>query len=106
MVNPNSGNLTSEEKIQEAAVNTYKNRLANRPMKEELKHIKDAKEGLCEKLIKVAQKNKTSPWQMKHLERVLKHLKQYKSRDPLGFCNELFRPGVAGDDLKLALLKL
>ena len=43
---------------------------------------------------------------MKDLDKVLKKLKKNKSRDPLGLCNELFRPGVAGDDLKLALLKL
>ena len=43
---------------------------------------------------------------MKHLEKVLKNLKKNKSRDPLGYCNELFRPEVAGDDLKLAILKL
>ena len=29
-----------------------------------------------------------------------------KSRDPYGLANELFMPGVAGDDLKLAILKL
>ena len=43
---------------------------------------------------------------MKHLEKVLKYLKKDKSRDPLGYCNELFSPEVAGDDLKLALLKM
>ena len=36
----------------------------------------------------------------------MKHLKKDKSRDPLGLANELFDPNVAGDDLKLALLKL
>ena len=107
MIDPVSGNLlTSEEKIQEAAVKTYANRLENRPMKENMKHIKDAKEILCEKLIKVAQANKTPPWTMKDVEKVLKHLKKNKSRDPLGLCNELFGPEVAGDDLKLAIVKL
>ena len=43
---------------------------------------------------------------MKRLDKVLKYLKKNKARDPHGFCNELFRPEVAGDDLKLALLKL
>ena len=61
---------------------------------------------MCEKLLKVAQANKTTPWEMKHLEKVLKYLKKDKSRDPLGYCNELFSPEVVGDDLKLALLKM
>ena len=43
---------------------------------------------------------------MKLLEKVRKHPKKDKSRDPLGFCNELFQPEVAEDVLKLALLKL
>ena len=107
MIDPRSGNLiTDDEKIQEAAVFTYTKRLENRPIRENLSSIKDAKEILCEKLLEVARANKTPPWEMKHLEKVLKYLKKNKSRDPHGFCNELFRPEVAGDDLKLALLKL
>ena len=43
---------------------------------------------------------------MKQLDNVLKNLKKQKSRDPLGFANDIFRPEVAGDDLKLATLKL
>ena len=43
---------------------------------------------------------------MKDLDRVLKGLKKQKSMDPYGLANDLFRPGVAGDDLKLAVLKL
>ena len=56
--------------------------------------------------IKLAQKNKTPPWTLKELEVVLKYLKNNKSRDPLGLCNELFKENAAGDDLKLAVLKL
>ena len=53
--------LTTNEKISEAAVNVFTERLENAPMKEHLEHIKIAKEKLCEKLIKVASKNKTPP---------------------------------------------
>ena len=63
MIDPRNGNLlTSDDKIQDAAVHTYTKRLENRPIKEHLKHIKDAKEKLCEKLLKVAKQNKTPPW--------------------------------------------
>ena len=107
MKDPRNGNLLStEDKIQDAAVYSYTKRLENKPMKDNLKHIKDAKELLCDKIIKAAQTNITPPWEMKHLEKVLKYLKKNKSRDPLGLANELFRPEVAGDDLKLAVLKL
>ena len=36
----------------------------------------------------------------------MKYLKKDKSRDPHDYCNELFKEDVAGDDLKLAVLKL
>jgi hypothetical protein len=66
-------------------------------MKDDLEHIKEAKELLCEKLLKLAKTRKTPPWAIKDLEKVLKNL---KSRDPLGLANEIFRPDVAGSDLK------
>ena len=75
-------------------------------MKNTLQHIKEAKEKLCEKVLKVAERNKTPDWKMKDLEFVLKHLKKQKSRDPLGLANDIFRPEVAGDDLKEAILKM
>ena len=43
---------------------------------------------------------------MQDLEFVLKQLKNKKARDPLGFSNELFTPENAGEDLKIALLKM
>ena len=43
---------------------------------------------------------------MDQLESVLNYLKKNKSRDPYGYANEIFRPDVAGQDLKLAILKL
>ena len=75
-------------------------------MDDGLEHIKEAKESLCMKQLKIAESKKTPPWRMKELENVLKSLKKQKSRDPYGLANDLFRPEVAGDDLKLALLKL
>lgn len=43
---------------------------------------------------------------MSDLQKVLKQLKNNKSRDPLGFANELFKPTNAGLDLQVATLKL
>ena len=39
---------------------------------------------------------------MEDIEKVLKN----KSRDPMGFANELFQSNVAGNDLKVAILQL
>ena len=63
MFDPESGNLlTNEEKIENAAVNVYKERLRNKPMDEDLKHIKESKEALCVKLLRIAKTRKTPPW--------------------------------------------
>ena len=106
MKDPVTGNLlTNDEKIQEAAVDVYVKRLENRLIKEDVKHIRDAKKMLCKKLLKLTGSKKTPPWKLKDLEEVLKHLKKQKSRDPLGLANDIFRPEVAGDDLKHAVLK-
>ena len=43
---------------------------------------------------------------MQDLDKVLKKLKTNKTRDPHGLINELFKPGVIGLDLKLAILNL
>ena len=42
---------------------------------------------------------------MEELEEAIKDLGNNKSRDALQYANELFKEGVAGTDLKLALLK-
>ena len=68
--------------------------------------MKADKEELCKMRLNNAKENKTKPWEMTDLEVVLKHLKKNKSRDPLGYANELFRPETAGDDLKLAILMM
>ena len=60
------GNLaTSDEAIKALAVETYRKRLENREMKEDLKHIQKEKEELCKLRLKLASKNKTPPWTMK-----------------------------------------
>ena len=107
MKDPVTGNLiTSNDKINEAAVKVYTERLQNAPMKDHLKHIKEAKEKLCDKVLQVAKKNKTPPWKLKDLDIVLRNLKKQKSRDPHGLANDIFRPDVAGDDLKQAILRM
>ena len=107
MIDPETGNLlTTEEKIEKAALKVYKDRLRSKPIHRSIEQIKEAKEKLCENNIKIAKYEKTPAWTMKELEKVLEHLKKQKSRDPYGLANDLFRPEVAGDDLKLAVLKM
>ena len=43
---------------------------------------------------------------MEQLETVLSELKTNKSRDPMGYANEIFKPEVAGRDFKRGILML
>ena len=60
----------------------------NRPMKDGLEHIKEAKEKLADILMEKAKNTKTPPWDIADLEVVLNKLKKNKSRDPNGLANE------------------
>ena len=75
-------------------------------MKEGMEKIKDEKEAIAHKVMEAARLTKTDPWDMGDLDLVLRKLKNNKSRDPHGLVNELFKEETAGDDLKLAILKL
>ena len=102
-----SGNLvTSQDMIDRLALKTYIERLKNRPIKDNLKNLQSEKEELCRMRLEKARLTKTPPWTMDQLNAVLKNLKTNKSRDPLGFPNEILKPSVAGKDLKVAILKL
>ena len=106
MLDDNGNLVKDEEKVRELAMNAFKKRLENKPMKEGMEDLKESKEELAKKLMEVAKQNKTPPWKIKDLEKVLKQLKKDKSRDPLGLANEIFRSEVAGDDLKKAILHM
>ena len=92
--------------MKELYLQTFLHRLRDRPIKEGYEGILELKEELFEERLKAAKLEKTDPWKMNELENVLKKLKKNKSRDPNGLINELFKPGVIGEDLKLSLLLL
>ena len=99
--------LTSAESIQELSLQKLAiQRLRYREIKEDLKHMRETKEKLCELNLEKAKNNKTPDWTEAEVKIVLKNLKAGVSRDPLGLANELFHPNVAGNDLLLAITKL
>ena len=102
-----SGNLvTTNKSIENLTIKLYQERLKPHEIKESLKLHKVQRDYLCEQRLDEACKNKTPPWTLGDIEVVLRQLKNNKSRDPLGFANELFKPDIAGADLKQALLKM
>ena len=95
-----AGNLiSSNEKIKKLTIKAYSKRLESRPIKEDLKEMKELKEKLLKIRLKEARKRKTPPWTRERIVKVLKSLKTGKSRDPLGLANEIFHPDTAGEDL-------
>ena len=55
---------------------------------------------------KILKSKKSQAWPLEALENVLKAMKNNKSRDPHGLLNEIFKPGVCGNNLKLGILNL
>ena len=101
------GNLiTSSHAIEELTVKMYEDRLKSLKIREELRMHKLQRENVCDERLKKAQENITQDWTLADLELVLIQLKNNKSRDPLGWANELFKPNCAGQDLKVAVLSM
>ena len=98
--------LTNDNAIQERAIEVYENRLKKNEMKEELKDLEETEIKLCKARLEKCKENKTEPWNIEDLQKVLKQLKKDKSRDAYGYANELFTLSVAGDDLQRAVLML
>ena len=103
----NHGNIITDSKgIENIVVERYEERLKTLPIKPDLKLYKEQRESLCDRRLQQAQDNKSPEWTEQDLNRVLKQLKNHKSKDPLDMPNELFKPENIGSDLKTAVLKL
>ena len=101
------GNLvTTKSTLEKLTIDVYTNRLKPNKIKDSLKVHEVQQEELWKKRLKEAQGNITPDWTMDDLDTVLKQLKNNKSRDPMGFTNELFKPECAGEDMKKAVLKM
>ena len=96
--------LTSDEAINNRALEVFTERLDNNPIKSHLKDLEKDTNDLCEINLNLAKNNKTEPWTMTDLDDALKDLENGKSRDANGFANEIFK--IAGEDLRIAVLKL
>ena len=98
--------LTNDNAIQERAIEVYTNRLQKNEIRDELKDLEETEIKLCRTRLEKCKENKTEPWKIENLQKVLKQLKKDKSRDAFGYANELFTLSVAGDDLQMAVLML
>ena len=106
MTDPNGNLVTSKSGIEKLAIEHLKKVLGDREINQMLKHIQEDKEELAALRLEQASKNKSPAWTKDDLDKVLNYLTNNKSRDPIGNANELFKPKVAVEDLKLAILLL
>ena len=91
--------ITAPNLLKDLYLQTYKERLKHREIKEELKDVFFLKQELWSTRMEELKGRKTSNWN-------LKRLKNNKTADPNDMINELFKEGCAGPDLQEALLLL
>ena len=50
--------------------------------------------------------NKSKDWTLKDIDEILKSLKNNKARDPMGMVSDIFKPEIAGWDLRNSIMGL
>ena len=98
--------ISNPEELKTLYMETYKHRLRQRPISRDLENLKNLKEKLFKQRLRLCKLRKSPAWGAKDLKKVLKNLKTNKARDPKGLINDLFKPGVIGDDLEKSLIML
>ena len=106
-MNDSEGNLvTSDIALQKRAQEVFSQRLQGNKIEPHLADLQMDVNTLCELRVKISESNKSEKWTIEDLKTVLKQLDKDKSRDPEGHANEIFKEGVAGEDLLEATLKI
>ena len=96
--------ITSHKDLKKLYSDTFVHRLRYRPIRDNYGLLIVLKEALCEARLELSKLNKSPEWTAADLHKVLSSLRNNKSRDPHGLINELFKPGVIGDNLFKSLL--
>ena len=101
------GNLiTAPRALKKLYLNTYKNRLEHRIILERFQDLRQLKSELWRLRFESIKNNNSKEWTLYDLDKATKTLKNNQSRDPNNMINELFKPNIAGNDLKIALVNL
>lgn len=99
-----NGNLiTAPECLKRLYQTEYTYRLRHRDIRPSYAILKELKEELWERRLKIMREVPSDDWSPDEVQKVLTSLKSNKARDPLGYANELFKPGVCGTDLVNAI---
>ena len=98
--------ISGPNEIKSLLSKEYKERLRKRPPRPDMAEILNIREKMFQKRLKLAQEIKSPEWTIGNLEIALAKLKNNKSRDFEGYCNEIFKNNVIGSDLKMSLLMM
>ena len=102
-----AGNLiTSKQSLLKLYQNTYKTRLAHKPIQDDLKDLQILKEYLFKSRISYSAENIAADWSESEIKKVCSKLKNGKARDRDDLIFELFNPKVCGDDMSRSLQKM
>ena len=104
--NINGKVITNPEEKKKVTIKHFEHRMRRRPKHEDVKEISETNEKTFLMRIEQARINKSPPFNMNELEKVLKSLKTGKSKDFNGYICELFKEGVLGNNLKQSLLMM
>ena len=101
------GNLiTAPPQLKKLYLDTYIDRLRHREINPNFQLVHVLKTELWNLRLEMLKCKKSPKWSMDDLDQVLKNMKNNKSRDPHGFVNEIFKPGLMGRNLKAGILLL
>ena len=98
--------ITAPSALKNLYLKTYQNRLEHRKIKERYEELRKLKSELWDLRFENLKMKQSVPWSLADLEKATKSLKNNQSRDPNSMINELFKAGIAGGDLKTAVLGL
>ena len=101
------GNLvTAPDSLKQLYKDEYTYRLRHREIKPSLTKLKELKEDLWQRRLRILCDAPSDHWSTDDVLKVLFALKSNKARDPLGYANEIFIPGVCGPGMVEAITKL
>ena len=98
--------ITNHIGLKHLYLQTYVNRLRNRPIREDFEELKQLKQLLFNLRRELCKTRTTEPWNMSDLDAAIKDLKRNKARDPNGWLNDIFMQEIAGKNLKISMLKM
>ena len=98
--------ITNPDEKKKVILKHFEDRMRKRQTVGEMKEIMQINDELFQERLKEATSTKSKPFYMVELEKVLKSLKNGKSKDPNNYICELFKEGAIGKDLKLSILMM